>query len=119
MGELKMRDVLWIGRSKKDLSEMPPFVKSSFGYRLRRVQAGKTPHDMKFLPQLGRGVCELRESFDTNAYRLMYVVSLKRGVYVLDVFMKKSTSGVDLPKPDVQRIQTRYKQALLMDEVQQ
>ncbi|MDR3424894.1 MAG: type II toxin-antitoxin system RelE/ParE family toxin [Alphaproteobacteria bacterium] len=114
-----MRDVFWVGRSKKDLSEMSHFIKNSFGYQLARVQMGKTPHDMKMLPQLGRGVCELRESFDANAYRLMYVAFLKKGIYVLDVFMKKSKSGIGLPKPDVQRIQARLKQALLMDEEKQ
>ena len=34
---------------------------------------------MKPLPQFGTGVYELRESFDRNAYRVMYVVNLRRG----------------------------------------
>jgi phage-related protein len=35
------------------------------------VQNGKTPLDMKPLPQFGNGVYELRERFERNAYRLM------------------------------------------------
>jgi phage-related protein len=52
--------------------------KASFGHRLRQVQDGETPADVKPLPQFGGGVWELRERFDRNAYRLMYVVNLKR-----------------------------------------
>jgi phage-related protein len=38
------------------------------------------PLDTKPLPQIGAGVLELRERFDGNAYRLMYVVTLKQAV---------------------------------------
>ena len=48
---------------------MPQEVKASFGFRLCELQEGGTPLDMKPLTQFGGGVCELRESFDGNAYR--------------------------------------------------
>jgi phage-related protein len=111
-----MKSVVWLGGCKEDLSKMPSFIKNSFGYRLRRLQMEKAVSDIKPLFQLGRGVYELRESFDTNAYRLVYVVNLKNAIYVLDVFMKKSKSGIGLPKPDAARLQARFKQALQMDE---
>jgi phage-related protein len=50
--------------------------------RLYELQQGK-------LPQFGTGVYELRESFDRNAYRLMYVVNLTKALYVLYAFIKK------------------------------
>lgn len=111
-----MRVVIWVGSSKKELLDTPEFIRKSFGHQLWEVQKGDAPLDMKPMPQLGRGVYELRDSFDTNAYRLMYVVNLKKGIYVLDVFMKKSKSGIGLPKPDIERIQTRFKNAVAMDE---
>jgi phage-related protein len=89
--------VAWIGSSKKDISNLPPPVKSSFGYRLWQLQCGRTPHEMRPLPQFGTGVFELRESYDRNVYRLMYVINLNKAIYVLQVFMKKSKSGVGLP----------------------
>jgi phage-related protein len=73
-----MKDVVWIGSSKDDLSALPAPVKVSFGYRLRQVQQGKTPADMKPLPQFGTGVFELREAFGGNAFRAVYVVKLKK-----------------------------------------
>lgn len=59
---------------------------------------------------------ELRERFDSNAYRLMYVVALKKAVYVLHAFMKKSKSGIALPKPDADTIEARLKRARVLDE---
>ncbi len=90
-------------------------MKASFGHRLRQLQEGKTPLDTKPLPQFGAGVFELRERFERNAYRLMYVVNLKKAIYVLHAFMKKSKSGIGLPKPDAELIQTRLQRAGALD----
>ena len=103
------------GQSKDDISILPQFVKTSFGYRLRRLQDGTIPDHARALPQFGSGVFELREQFDRNAYRLMYVVKLRRAIYVLHVFMKKSKSGIGLPKPDVEVIRARLRRAVEMD----
>ena len=65
------RLIIWVGSSKQDISALPPPVKTSFGHRLRQLQEGKTPLDIKPLPHFGSGVFELRERFDRNAYRLM------------------------------------------------
>jgi phage-related protein len=109
------RAVIWVGSSKDDISALPPPVKASFGHRLRQVQNGETPGDMKPLPQFGSGIFELRERFDKNAYRLIYVVNLRKAVYVLHAFMKKSKSGTRIPKPDVELIETRLRRAQTLD----
>ncbi|MGO9451953.1 MAG: type II toxin-antitoxin system RelE/ParE family toxin [Candidatus Binataceae bacterium] len=106
---------MWVGSSKDDISALPGPVKASLGHRLRQVQDGETPLDLKPLRQFGAGVFELRESFDKNAYRLVYVVNLKKAIYVLHAFMKKSKSGVGLPKPDAELIETRLKRAHALD----
>ena len=91
---------------------MPQEVKASFGFRLCELQqGGGTPLDMKLLTQFGGGVCELRESFDGNAYRAVYVVNLGKALYVLHAFMKKSKSGIGLPKPDKELIEARLRRA--------
>jgi phage-related protein len=109
------RPVIWVGSSKDDISALPSPVKASFGHRLRQVQNGETPPDVKPLPQFGAGVFELRERFDRNAYRLMYVVNLRRAVYVLHAFIKKSKSGIGIPKSDAELIQARLKRARALD----
>lgn len=110
-----VRPVVWIGSSKKELSALPPKVKGTFGFRLYELQQGKTPTDIKPLSQFGSGVYELRESFDRNAYRMMYVVNLKKAIYVLHAFMKKSKSGIGLPKPDAELIAVRLRRARELD----
>jgi phage-related protein len=110
-----VRPIVWIASSKDDLSALPGKVKSSFGLRLYELQQGRTPLDMKPLPQFGTGVYELRESFDRNAYRLMYVVNLGKALYVLHAFMKKSKSGIGLPKPDAELIEARLRRAKQLD----
>ncbi len=109
------RPLVWIGSSKDDISEMPNPVKASFGYRLRRIQQGLATADTKAIPQFGTGVHELRETFDRNAWRVVYVVSLKKAIYVLHAFMKKSKSGIALPKADANLIRARLKRAQAED----
>ena len=101
--------------AKDDISALPAEVRASFGLWLFELQQGETPADVKKLPQFGRGVFELHESFEGNAYRLMYVVSLPKAIYVLHVFMKKSKSGIGLPKPDAGLIEARLRRARALD----
>ncbi|HXP31290.1 MAG TPA: type II toxin-antitoxin system RelE/ParE family toxin [Stellaceae bacterium] len=109
------RPLIWIASSKDDLSALPREVKASFGSRLFQLQQGKIPLDMKPLPQFGTGVYELRERFDRNAYRLAYIVNLTKALYVLHAFMKKSKSGIGLPKPDAELIAVRLRRARELD----
>ncbi len=111
----KFRPVVWMGSSRSNISEMPPQVKTSFGFRLCELQQGGTPLDMKPLPQFGGGVYELRDSFNGDAYRTVYIVNLGKAVYVLHAFMKKSKSGIGLPKPDKKLIETRLRRARELD----
>ena len=109
------RPLVWIGSSKENISAMPKPVKGSFGYRLRRIQQGSPTADTKALSQFGPGVYELREAYDKNAYRLMYVVKLKKAVYVLHAFMKKSKSGIGLSTADANLIRSRLQRAIAGD----
>ena len=111
----KSRPIIWMGSSRDEISGMPVEVKASFGLRLHELQQGGTPLDMKPLTQFGGGVYELRESFDGNAYRAVYVVNLGKALYVLHAFMKKSKSGIGLPKPDKELIEARLRRARELD----
>lgn len=110
-----MRPVRWMGSSRGDLSALPKAVRGSFGIRLGSLQKGRTVLDCKALPQFGAGVFELREAYDRNAYRLMYVLKLKKAIYVLHVFQKKSKSGKGLPRPDADLIVKRLRDAQRWD----
>jgi phage-related protein len=57
----------------------------------------------------------LRESFNRNAYRLVYVVDLGKALYVSHALMKKSKSGIALPKRDAELINARLRRARELD----
>jgi phage-related protein len=46
---------------------------------------------------------------------MMYVLNLKKAIYVLHAFMKKSKSGIGLPKPDAELIALRLRRARELD----
>jgi phage-related protein len=45
----------------------------------------------------------------------VYVVNLEKAIYVLHAFMKKSKSGIGIPKPDSELIEARLKRAQAPD----
>lgn len=94
---------------------MPREIRASFGLRLYELQQGRPPLDMKPLRGFGPGVYELRERFDRNAYRVVYVLNLRKAIYVLHAFMKKSKSGIGLPRPDGALIAVRVRRARELD----
>ena len=86
------------------------------GFALHEVQLGDTPEIARPMKGVGGGVFELREWFKSGTYRAVYAVQLKRGIYVLHVFQKKSKKGVATPARDVQLVESRLRVARLMDE---
>ena len=88
---------------------MPDDVKDVFGSALLDVQYGDVPHGAKpFGEGLPREIWKIVEDFDGRTYRLACTTALARAVYVLDVFMKKSHSGIATPKLDKERVRVRF-----------
>lgn len=109
--EYTVRPVIWLGNSRKKMKEFPKQVRIDMGAALMAAQRGETAAHVKPFTGVGRGVFEIAERYDTNAYRLVYAVQLGRNIYVLHAFQKKSKTGIATPKPDVELIQQRYKEA--------
>jgi phage-related protein len=110
------RELFWIASSKEDLSVFPLAAKRKLGFDLRLVQNGATPDSATPLPEFGPGVTELRASASGNAYRVVYVLKLERGVYVLDAFVKKSKRGKAIAQEVRDRIRRRYAFAVRQDQ---
>lgn len=105
-------ELYWIGSSKKDLLALPPEVRRSFGYALRFAQDGDKHDNAKVMRGFsGAGVLEVVEDFDKGTYRAAYTVKFAGVVYVLHVFQKKSKSGIETPKADMDLIRQRLKEA--------
>lgn len=54
---------------------------------------------------------EISEDWNGDAYRAVYTVKFRAHVYVLHCFQKKSTIGIATSKQDIDKIQTRLKEA--------
>ena len=101
----------WVGSSKKDLLAFPEKVVDDFGYALGVVQQGGSPPSAKPWKGEGPGVLELVENFRSDTWRLVYTVRFEKAIYVLHCFQKKSPSGVQTAKTDVELIHERLKAA--------
>ena len=51
------------------------------------------------------------DDFDGNTYRAVYTAAFPEVVYVLDVFLKKSNSGIGTPQADKNRVLQRFRAA--------
>lgn len=110
--EEQQKPLFWLGSSKKDLMGLPEEVQDVFGYALHLAQGGKKHAQSKPLKGFGgAGVLEVVEDFKGNAYRAIYTVRVGNAVYVLHCFQKKSTHGIETPKPDMDLIRERLKAA--------
>jgi phage-related protein len=60
------------------------------GYQLYLVQMGDVPHDSKPMPSVGPGCREIRARESSGAFRVFFVASVGKDVYVLHCFQKKT-----------------------------
>ncbi len=86
---------------------------SDVGYALYFAQCGVKHESAK--PLKGFGGAGVLEIFEGNAYRAVYTVRLKRAVYVLHCFQKKSHKGGKVPKVEQELIESRLRDAVALD----
>lgn len=107
-----MKPLYWVGSSKKDLQSLPEDVQDVFGYALHLAQdGGKHPQAKPLKGFGGAGVLEVVEDYCTDTYRAVYTLKFRQAVYVLHAFQKKSSSGMQTPKSDTEKIRERLKAA--------
>ncbi len=108
----KVRNLLWVGASKRDLKAFPAEVRSAMGFALYQAQLGRKAASAKPLGGFGgASVLEIADDFRTDTYRAVYTVKFGDLVYVLHAFQKKSKRGVATPKAEIEVIKSRLKLA--------
>jgi phage-related protein len=113
VGEVsKIKDLDWVGSSRKDLKEFPSEVRNAMGYALYQAQLGLKAASAKPLTGFGgASVLEIIDDFQTDTYRAVYTVRFADVVYVLHAFQKKSKQGIATPKADLDLIKRRLRAA--------
>jgi phage-related protein len=104
-----MKVVEFLGDSQKALREFPAEARQNAGRQLVKVQRGQLPDDFKPMPEIGKGVEEIRIWEETGSYRVMYVATFEKTVYVLHAFQKKTQTT---SKRDVATAKLRFKQLM-------
>lgn len=113
MGEnRKLKPVVWISSSKRDLKKLPKDVRTDFGHALHQAQNNEWPNIGRVFKGCGgASVIELRQDYKGDTFRAVYAVKYEDVIYVLHVFQKKSKHGIATPKPDIELIYSRLKLA--------
>ncbi len=111
MRQQPQKPLLWIASSRKDIGEMPEDVQDGFGQALLIAQRGGKSASAKPLKgHVGAGVLEV-EDHAGNTYRAVCTVTFPTAVYVLHIFQKKSTHGIQTARRDLELIQSRLQTA--------
>jgi len=75
-------------RALGHFTENGPRIPGTGGHPLYRVQRGLDPTDWKPMKSVGQGVREIRIQHE-GQYRVIYVASIEKRIYVLHAFQKK------------------------------
>ena len=108
----KIKSIVWIGSSRRDLKSFPAEVRDIMGYALYQAQVGrKAPSAKPLVGFGGASVLEIVGDFQSDTYRAVYTVKFSDLIYVLHAFQKKSKKGIATPKPDVDLVKRRLRLA--------
>lgn len=106
------KPVHWMAGSRDDLRRFPDEARRDIGFALSFAQRGeKHPSAKPLKGYKGAGVLEIVEDHRGDTYRAVYTVRFAQVIYVLHVFMKKSTSGIKTPKHELDLVEQRLKAA--------
>ncbi len=104
--------VIWVGTSRKDLRTFPEPVRDHMGYALYVAQRGGKRRDTKPLSGFGgAGVVEVVKDFRGDTFRAVYTLRYADAVFVLHAFQKKSKTGRETPRRDIEMVRQRLREA--------
>ena len=107
-----LKPVIWVGSSRKDLREFPDPVRDHIGYALYVAQCGGKHRDAKVMTGFGgAGVVEVVKDYRGDTFRAVYTLRHTGVVYVLHAFQKKSKSGRETPRRDMDLVKQRLREA--------
>ena len=107
-----LKPVIWVDSSLKDLRAFPEPVQDHMGYAVYVAQRGGRHRDTKTLSGFGgAGVVEVIKDFRGDTFRAVYTLRHADAVYVLHAFQKKSKTGRETPRRDMELIEQRLREA--------
>lgn len=109
----KIKPLEWIGSSESDLRKFPKIIRNAMGYGLYLAQTGQKHSRARIMSGMGGAkVLELREWNESGTYRAMYTTEIAGYIFVLHAFQKKSKTGIETSKQDIDLIKRRLREAI-------
>jgi phage-related protein len=102
-----MLAITWLGDSYDVVCGYSKELRRAIGFELHFLQQGERPIHARSMKTVGRSVWEIRVSESGGVYRVVYVVKRNDGIYVLNVFQKKTRKT---PKHQIELAQERLKE---------
>jgi phage-related protein len=93
----KARPISWIKAARKDFDNFPDEVKAICLTTLTIAAEGSKADIVKPLHGLGSGAFEIALPYRGNAFRVVYAVQVRKDLWVIHAFQKKSTQGIRTP----------------------
>ena len=109
-----LKEVIFINQAVYNVFlALPQAVLEAASARTTILQnGGRLPaQQMKMLKGALSGVSEIRVLHDNDTFRVYFAASFERVVYILDAGIKKSPAGGEIPRPQIERLVTRLRQA--------
>ena len=107
-----LKPVIWVGSSRRDLRAFPGPVQDHMGYALYIAQRGGKHRDTKTLSGFGgAGVVEVVKDLRGDTFRAVYTLRYAGAVSVLHAFQKKSKTGRETARRDLELVKQRLHDA--------
>ena len=101
------RPVGWVRAARKVYEGFPKAVQDRVNMALTIAAEGGKADIAKPLRGLGSGVMEIAVRHRTDAWRVVYVTEIAGRLWVLHAFQKKSKTGVQPPKTEIDLVRAR------------
>jgi phage-related protein len=105
-----VKKLTWLADSRSNVRSFPAAVRDVIGYALYAAQLGELSSRAKPLRGLGSGVLEIVAGDESGTYRAIYTVSIGDSIYVIHAFQKKSRTGIETPKSEIELVRKRLSQ---------
>jgi len=110
--EPPLKPVVWVGSTRNDLRAFPDPVQDHMGYAIYVAQRGGKHRAARVLSGFGgAGVLEVVKDFRGDTFRAVYTLRYAGAVYVVHVFQKKSKTGRETARRDIELIERRLREA--------
>lgn len=103
------RPIGWVRAARKAFAAFPADVQEDMAYALAIAAAGGKADIAKPMKGLGSGVMEIALSYPGDAYRAVYVTEIAGSLWVVHAFQKKSKTGIQTPRHEIDLIRDRIR----------